>query len=122
MYQYSNEFSPPAPALPLECSSPLSSSSIEVLACIDSGADITVIPSNIVSRLELRRAAIITAVGFGGVPAEFPVFSVLATISGKEPLYARAIAWDREYALLGRDIINRWEVVLDGPAGRLTIA
>ena len=122
MYSYSGDFSPPAPVLPLECSSPVSRSAVDVVACIDSGADVTVVPRTIVSQLGLRRTEITMAAGFDGPPAEYPLFSVLIRIPGKEPVYARAIAWNGDYALLGRDVINGWELVLDGPGGTLTVS
>ena len=90
-------------------------------ALVDSGADITVVPDALVADLDLRRTEIIAAGGFGGPPSEYAVFSLLIGVGGNEPAYARAISWDLDYVLLGRDVINAWRVVLDGPAGIVTI-
>ena len=116
MYPYSKDFEPPAPVLAMECWSPAGGPMMEVAALLDSGADITVIPSRVVTSLELRETGSVTAVGFSGTQVEIDVFSVSIRVPGKEPTYARVVPWDGDYALMGRDLINSWRVTLDGPA------
>ena len=122
MYPYSTEFRPAAPVLVVEFLSLLPGRRIEVLALVDSGSDLTVIPDNIASRLALNKTGSTAARGLHGSPSEHSVFSVRVTVRGEETVYARAITWERDYALLGRNVLNHWKVVLDGPAAMLSIS
>ena len=121
-YPYSIDFHPPAPMLDVDCSSPISGTSIAVPALVDSGADMTVLPSDVVSRLQLGRTGFITAVGLEALPTERSVFSAAIQIAGRHSVSVRVITWDGSFALLGRNVINEWRLVLDGPASSMTIS
>ena len=41
--------------------------------------------------------------------------SARLSIEDSEPENMGIIAWDADYPLLGRDVLNRWAVLLDGP-------
>ena len=62
------------------------------------------------------------AVGFDGLSREYDVFTVLIRTSIDDSLLARVIPWDESYALVGRDIIDNWEVILNGPDATMTIS
>ena len=50
------------------------------------------------------------------------IFRMLLTIRGFSPLAVNAAGSDGEqYVLLGRDVLNRYTVLLDGPNLRLEI-
>ena len=121
VYPYSDEFDPSAPVLPLECRGPGSDSAVELLALVDSPADISVIPQDTVSRLGLRRTDVIPAVGFEGRPSDYHVYAVFIGVAGHDLGFSRAIAWENSYALVGRDIANRWPITLDGPDQTMTV-
>ena len=54
--------------------------------------------------------------GFGGAIMELPVFLVAVQIHDLPPLEIRAVVGEKEsYVLLGRDILNTYRVLLDGP-------
>ena len=122
MHPYSTDFYPPAPILPVECVSPVSRRTVETLALVDSGSSTSVIPGGLVAQLHLIRVGFVNASGFGGRLIDAPIYSVLFRFYPTEPVYTRALTWDEDYALLGRDIINKWEVVLNGPQTALTIS
>jgi len=50
------------------------------------------------------------------------VFSLLISVESDEPKIIEVIAWDEDYVLLGRDIINHWKALLDGPGLVLTVS
>jgi hypothetical protein len=95
---------------------------MEVLCFVDTGADISVIPASVASRLELRQTAVAEVSGLELRPARHPLFRVLMALPHKNEILAETIAWDEEYALLGRDLLNRWEITLNGPARIMNIA
>lgn len=63
MYSYSRRFNPLAPVLPISLFAPFAGEDIRLEALVDSGADITVVPADIVSRLRLRRVDIVLVSG-----------------------------------------------------------
>jgi hypothetical protein len=121
MYNYDSRFDPPAPLLPIQVSSP-ASSALTLSAFVDSGSDTTVIPRSIVQNLRLRRLRYTGVQGFGSGVERSPVFSLLISVQTQEPEIIEVIAWDEDYALLGRDVINHWQVLLNGPGLVLTVS
>jgi hypothetical protein len=98
-------------------------SSVETVeALIDSGADATCIPEHVVERLELQPISILL-VGGAGVSAENR-FVYRALSLGLEHIsldnYA-VIAMPIEYGIIGRDLMNRLRIRLDGPELRFAI-
>lgn len=121
MHPYNDLFDPQAPALNIRLQDPTSGPSKEVLAQIDTGSDITVLPGYARFELKLKGNGSAMAVGLQGVPTEHKLYGVLVQAPKKEMLYVEAITWDGEHVLLGRDILNQWTIVLDGPALSMTI-
>ncbi|MBI2305125.1 MAG: retroviral-like aspartic protease family protein [Chloroflexi bacterium] len=121
-YAYNASFDPPAPVLPVKIGVPLSSSPpVTVNAFVDSGADITAIPSALTRQLQMRRADTALLRGFEGKVRESPVFSVTLATGEGEHKFIRAVLWQETYALLGRDLLNQLEITLDGLQGVLHI-
>lgn len=121
-YKYSKEFHPPAPVVGLIISAPVSKNSISSLALVDSGADVTVVPESVVTHLKLRRVDSVLASGFGGKFTEVTVYAAILGIEGiLEPQFFRVLVWDSEYALLGRDLLNKLVAVLHGPKTMLDL-
>ena len=121
MYNYDSRFDPPAPVFPVQVSSPVSPA-LTLSAFVDSGSDATVIPRSIIQNLRLRRLRYARVQGFGSGVERSPVFSLLISVERHEPEIIEVIAWDEDYVLLGRDIINHWQVLLDGPGLVLTVS
>lgn len=121
-YIYSRNFNPPAPIIELYISAPLSNASSLSIALIDSGADITVIPERIVSQLKLRRVDSMLASGFGKAMIEATVYSAILSIEGiLKPTIYRILSWNEDYALIGRDLLNKLIAVLNGPSRELSL-
>ncbi|TET44435.1 MAG: hypothetical protein E3J66_00825 [Dehalococcoidia bacterium] len=115
-YKYSKRFDPPAPVVELSICAPLSNASTSSVALVDSGADITVVPEPIISRLRLRRVDSMSASGFGKGVIEATVYSAILGVEGiLNPKIYRILSWNEDYALIGRDLLNKLIAVLNGP-------
>ena len=63
-----------------------------------------------------------TVSGFDGTPVERPLYTVRLVVRDLPPVQVRVLGgWDDEYAILGRDVLNSYRVVFDGPNLRLEI-
>lgn len=117
-YNYNRAVNPPAPFVhvTLARTGPATGAAGEWPAKIDTGADTTVIPLAAVNALGLVQISRVSATGFAGVVTEVGVYPVLLSLRGIPPVPLAVLAVDREeYALLGRDVLNRHRIVLDGP-------
>lgn len=121
-YNYdSRRFQPPAPIIQMRLAAPRSNTQMEVMALLDSGAAISVVPMTLVEQLRLPRVDMVRVRGFGGDTREVPVFAAQIALSQRNAWLARLVPWAESYAILGRDAMNRWRIVLDGPRGMANI-
>jgi hypothetical protein len=114
------QFLPPAPVVDLRVSGGSSVETVEAL--IDSGADATCIPEHVVERLELQPISILLVGGAGGTAENRFVYRALSLRLEHISLdnYA-VIAMPIEYGIIGRDLMNRLRIRLDGPELRFAI-
>ncbi len=119
-FGYDTDFSPPAPVLPLRDGAPRGRASVLLPALVDSGADITVVPLQLAVDLELPAVGSMTVYGFGGEALPAVIYAATLQIGGAEEI-AEVLAVGDE-GLVGRDLLNRWRVTLDGPRLRLTLS
>jgi predicted aspartyl protease len=112
-FAYDQGKAPPAPVLPLLVAAPGSRESILVSSLLDTGADCTLVPAEIARRLHLPLVDRITVEGLGGAVRRAPVHAALIYLAGLRCL-TRVIAFDSE-AIIGRDLLNRLPLLLDGP-------
>lgn len=122
VYRYANDV-PPAPFVLVIVSRPDGAASEPDLpARVDTGADRTVIPADVAARLALDEVGTITLGGFGGSIVTAPVHSVRLVIRDLPAITAEVAAIAGEpHVLLGRDVLNHYRIVLDGPNLRLEI-
>ena len=122
-YNYDSEFYPPAPFLSVDISSTsMPTSTLTVRALIDTGSDVTVVPTSIAHSLSLKVLDTGRAEGVDGIPRRRTLFAALVSLEKEEPTRLDVLTWDNDFALLGRDAIKDWILVLDGPNGTLTIS
>ena len=122
VFAYDEAFTPPAPVPDLQVSAVGASVFWVVHFPVDSGADISVLPDDVISELQLRRVGFTGAGGFDSASVERLVYSASIQFSGSgTPRLSRVLAWNETYGLLGRDFLNAWRVVLDGPQLRLQL-
>ena len=89
---------------------------------LDSGADMSVIPNAAVRDLNLQPVSVARSRGFGGSVEESMIFAASLSLVREEVEAARVPGWDEDYALVGRDLINGWRLVLDGPAQSFSLS
>ena len=116
MFSYDSRYHPPAPVLPVQISRPFDAASVTVQGFLDTGADMSVIPNSAVRDLRLQPVSVTLSRGFHGSVNESTVFSASLSLVPEDAKAVRVLCWNEDYALVGRDLINGWKVVLDGPA------
>jgi predicted aspartyl protease len=116
-YNYNRQIEPPAPFVHVSLKCLETGKSIDNLPDqIDIGADLTVIPGGIVDVLGLDPLEELRVAGLGGQIFSVPTYKVELTIRTLSPQKVLLIAHDTEpFILMGRDVLNRHRLVLDGP-------
>lgn len=122
-YAYNHQLQPDAPFVLVSMKNPLDGTEARDLpAQLDTAADRTVIPLAFVEALGLIPLGTVHVGGFGGHVSEVPLHAVLLGVHSFEPSLIRVVAHTEEsWILLGRDVLNRYRVVLDGPEKSLVI-
>src|SRR5207247_1404859 len=91
-------------------------------ALIDPAADRTILPGDIVRALGLVEDGRLSFQGFASEIVELPIFLVELQVHDFPAALTRAALGEQEpYVLLGRDILNLYRVLLDGPQLALEI-
>ena len=115
MPAYDAAFSPPAPIADVTIAHPVTAAKRLVLrGKLDTGADITVIPQRLVGQLGFSPKGRVWTRGYDGTYAQRPVYYVRLTLEGFNLAAVRCIAADRADVLLGRNVLNRFIIILDG--------
>ncbi len=113
-------FDPPAPLAQVSLRNPQNADALsDVPMLIDSGADVTLIPSTSANQLGLTADAdmIYELMGFDGSTSLASVVQLEMRFLNKT-FKGRFLLIDQEWGVLGRDILNLVSISLDGP--RLT--
>jgi predicted aspartyl protease len=118
---YSNAFEPPAPMVPITARAPLGQGSRQIEGKLDTGADICALPEHIVTDLDLPPERTVRAAGFSGVLSEMVVFRVDLELGGVQFPRVEALITRRAYAIIGRNVLRKWVLILDGPKGQLEL-
>jgi len=113
---YSQAFAPPAPVLDAEAFAiDRPEDRLRVTAKLDTGADISAIPVEVIERLMLQPVGTILVEGFGGSPTAVPAYWIGLELSSARIRRVKIVATADTYALLGRDILNVLYISLLGP-------
>ncbi len=108
------EFEPPAPVADLEVSNPATHAAERGRGKLDTGADVSVIPEAWAAKLHLMPAGFFEVASFDGRVTETPTYYVNVSMNGFRFELVKVLSSRRTNALLGRDILNRLSVTLDG--------
>ncbi len=128
-YRYDNHFHPPSPVLNIELRSPDNpdeSRMINIPGQLDTGSDGTLIPMNLIEELGLCQVDEILVGGYDTDENDMelrPIFSASITINPLSSFIAQVLPEykEKDYALIGRDIINKMLITLDGPRNQMYI-
>jgi len=118
-YPYDESYEPPAAVLPLRASAPgrLDEGTL-IPALVDTGADMTVLPEAMIRQLRLPPVGQVEAHGFRGALQSLIVYAAELQVEGTTVL-CEVLAGNE--ALLGRDILGRCVLVLDGPRKKVEL-
>jgi predicted aspartyl protease len=108
----------PAPQISVRVSSPQQEHlRSEVEALVDTGAAMTCIPEKIIAQLDkdCLQYNVRTVTGATGQQENRCSYIVHLHIAECDFRDIEVIALDRDYALIGRDILNEYELTFDGP-------
>lgn len=120
--QYGYSRLPPVPEIEIVVNSPAGSPRPEILKMIvDSGADRTVLPLEVVKRMDLPFWDEGVIKDFSGKAHKVFFYTARITISTLEEHLIRIIALEGSHSLVGRDILNRYKVTLDGRQKKIEI-
>ncbi len=124
-YRYAAELTPPAPFVLVTIRCPATNAIMTDLpAQIDTAADRTVLPGPVVQTLGLVEDGRLMFQGFAGEVIELPVYLVETRIGTLDPFLVRTalVGISESHILLGRDLLNRHDLVLFGAKGNLEIS
>jgi len=116
-FAYATYSGPPAPFVYVTVRCPqLGTTSQESPAQIDTAADCTVIPGNLVDALQLVEVGQKRVGGLGGHIHLLPVYRADVAIRSMPAVRVLLLRGDNEpFILLGRDVLNHFRTLLDGP-------
>jgi len=122
-YSYNQQLTPPAPFVHVTVRPPERGIAVSDLPALwDTAADITVIPDRIAEELQLIPLDEMPIGGFDGRVSWVSTFLVQLALRQSTPKVIRVVASrDEPYVLLGRDALNDYRAILDGPLLRLEI-
>lgn len=116
MNEYDQEFDPPAPIISIKVANPNSRNFELLRAQIDTGADISAIPGKLIGALELAPVRYISSSDYKGRESQELTYFVNISFQQHDFSYIEVISGEEENALLGRDVLNKLRLVLDGKA------
>lgn len=116
-YLYNHQVEPPAPYVHVKIGHAQGSgASVTIPALVDSRADRTVVPQSIIDEIGLLQAGVVETFGLNRLGSMMGEYVVQIGIRDLAPVVIRVVGTPgEEYVLLGRDVLNRHRVTLDGP-------
>ncbi len=110
----SEHFQPPAPLAKISVRNFKNKSRVsEVPMLLDTGADVSLIPTKFIQSLNLSLGDSVNLIGFDGNQAGFQSVDAQIIFEGKR-FTGTYFLIDQEYGILGRDILNGFALIFDG--------
>jgi hypothetical protein len=116
-YNYLSQLQPPAPFVYVTLRNPVTGTEQrDVPAQLDTAADRTLLPDTLVQALALPQVGAIPIGGVGGIIQTMPSYPVEVAVHNLPGRIVEAVGSASEsWVLLGRDILNAYHLLLDGP-------
>lgn len=122
VYKYNSQIAPPAPLLNLVVRSPENSELfVQSPALIDTGADISAITTGIQEKLTPLRVGVVYIESFKGEGQAQLLYEVNLEFHQWTLDHIPVIVAANDYVILGRDILNSFDLRLNGIKGRFEI-
>jgi predicted aspartyl protease len=115
MWRYNEQVEPPAPFLTVTIHHPEANQAIPIEAKIDTGTDISAIPLSIIQELGLPVTSKLLVEGYDGVASTVSTYGAILQIEQARFRSQEFIAIAEPHALLGREILNHYYLLLNGP-------
>jgi predicted aspartyl protease len=116
MPAYDFSLNPPAPIADVVVAHPTSGVSNGIRGKLDCGADITVIPEDLATQLGITPRGHMWIKGYDGNYSLRPIYYIRLVIEGFDLASVRCVATNRTNVLIGRNVMNRFVITLDGKA------
>ncbi len=114
---YSSDFYPAMPVVDILVKPEVNEHGINLTAIVDSGADNTMLPANILDQLNVSKTQTAWMTGVSGSRVAVNLYWIFVQIGDFQPIYTEVIGiQNRDEVIIGRDIINQFAVLLNGPA------
>ncbi len=123
IYEYSNDYSPAAPIVEVYIGTAGTRPTVgPLIALIDTGADLTIVPLSYLQQIKAPRISQGQVRSLWGDTQTVDVYAVALAIQGLQfsALQVLADATEPEI-ILGRTVLNRLKIVLDGPSAMLEL-
>jgi len=116
MIPYNQQTDPPAPFISVTITNPLQRRKhVTLPALLDTGSDLTAIPADLVDRLQLYSTGRIFLEDVKGETFPFFTYTVRLTLDKIIISSLKVMSTDLEHVILGRDVLNRFYLHLNGP-------
>ena len=117
-FEYSRDYFPADPVIEVALSAGRAPApAVTIVALLDSGADATLIPRDLLSRIQAPYVQTRRMRGVTGTVVDVDIFAVRLQINGTEVAGIRAIqSRQGTEVILGRDFLNPFIITLNGPA------
>ena len=122
MLPYNSRFFPSAPVIDVVIENPVfPNKRLPIQGIIDTGADITAIPVSVVRRLGIQVSRRMSVAGLNGKTETIPTYIANLRVADLSFERIQIIEWPGTEVVLGREILNNFELFLDGKNRRFEI-
>jgi predicted aspartyl protease len=112
---YDTSAQPPAPFLEFEIVSPQDPTQRHsAQALLDTGAEVSVLPTEILTTLQIPKASSMSVESWDGSPTLVTTYIVTLGIADARLDSIEVVAAPMPYAILGRDVLNHFILTLNG--------
>lgn len=115
MIAYESRLNPPAPLLQVTVASIVRTRREATLALLDTGSDITAIPDKLADPLRLYPIGRLRLEDVEAKTTPVFTYAVQLTVAGVTIPRLEVILTGLDFAVLGRDVLNRFYLLLNGP-------